>query len=76
MCTPLLLPAFPAIIATTGTSVPGLVCEGLLLLTGAPLNGSVSTLRNMEEDFVSPTHSTFASSPRFEHSLRFVIFEL
>jgi hypothetical protein len=37
LCTPSLLPAFPAINATTGTSAPAVVCEALLQLTGAPL---------------------------------------
>ena len=37
LCTPSLLPAFPAINTTTGTSAPAVVCEALLQLTGAPL---------------------------------------
>jgi hypothetical protein len=36
LCTPLLLPGFPDIITTTGTSAPVLACEGILPLTGAP----------------------------------------
>jgi hypothetical protein len=42
LCTPWLLPAFPAINATTGTSVPTPVCEGILHFMGAPLNVSAS----------------------------------
>jgi hypothetical protein len=34
---PSLIPAFPAINTTTGTSFPAVVCEILLQLTGAPL---------------------------------------
>ena len=68
LCTPWLLPAFPAINATTGTSVPTPVCEGILHFTGAPLNVSASkcyrTFRRTYERYLPAyTYSTGAGSP-------------
>ena len=68
LCTPWLLTAFPAINATTGTSVPTPVCEGILHFTGAPLNVSASkcyrTFRCTYERYLPAyTYSIGAGSP-------------
>jgi hypothetical protein len=71
LCTPSLLPAFPAINTTTGTSATAVVCEALLPLTGAPLAALYSMpvftfwralLQTVLPDDSIFNHSRFSSS--------------
>ena len=74
LLTPLLLPAFPAIIATTGESAPAKVYKGLLPLAGAPLVGSASmpVVRpgKASDGFSYWAYSTSTGSPLPSNRLR------